>query len=479
MDETSAAGPGAPTAHTVPSAASPPPLPPEVAAALSPAAASPPAAVAPRRDGASSAALASIRRYCAFGLFVILALVGGLGGWAAVAEISGGVIAPGAVAVEGNIKRVQHLEGGIVARIAVRNADVVAAGDVLVQLDDTDVRAQLQITQGQLEELRARQARLVAERDGATVYRPDLTAVAPTAAEVWQGQARLFTARYETRLGREKQHLERIGQLEEVVRGLDAQRVSKDKQLRLIREELDGLSELEEKQLVTRTRVLALQREETRLEGERGQLLAEMAKTNVQASETRLAIAEAKQAFLSEVLAEVREVETKVAELAEREVAIRSRMKRLAIIAPQSGIVHKLAVHTVGGVVAPGEAVMEIVPQGERLVIDGQVDPIFVEQVKVGQSALVRLTAFDLQITPELAGTVQSVSADVRQDTPQSPRYYAVRVAIDDGELGKLRGGKLVPGMPAEVIIRRIDRTVLSYLAKPIVDQLAHVFRER
>lgn len=432
------------------------------------------------RPAGSSPALRSLRRYYVMGVICILALFGGVGGWAALAEISGGVIAPGAVAVEGNTKKVQHLEGGIVAKINVRNADLVQAGQVLISLDDTDVKAQLQITQGQLEELRARQARLLAEREGKVAFAlPASAETNPAASEVWQGQARLFTARYEARTGREKQQLERIIQLEEVTRGLDAQRESKAKQLLLIKEELTGLTELEQKQLVTKTRVLALQREETKLEGERGQLIAEMAKTNVQVSETRLAIAEARQTFLSEVLAELREVETKVAELGEREVAVKSRLRRLSVVAPQSGLVHKLSVHTIGGVIAAGETVMEIVPQEERLVVEGQLDPLFVEQVRTGQGVILRLTAFDHQVTPELEGTVQSVSADVRQDTPQSPRYYAVRVTINDGEISKLKGGKLVLGMPLELIIKRVDRTVLSYLAKPVVDQLSHVFRER
>ena len=428
-----------------------------------------------------SPALASLRRYYLLGLIGIATLFGGVGAWAAIFEISGGVIAPGSVVVEGNTKKVQHLEGGIVKEIAVSNADLVEMGQVLIRLDDTDVRAQLQITQAQLEEMRARQSRLVAEREGRDrfTFEPRPADAAPGASDIWLGQARLFTARFETRTGREKQQYERISQLEEVTRGLDAQRASKEKQLRLIKEELEGVLELEQKQLVTKTRVLALQREETKLEGERGQLIAEMAKTNVQVSETRLAIAEARQAFLSEVLAELREVEGKIAELAEREAAVKSRLRRMAVIAPQSGLVHKLTANTVGGVIAAGEVVMEIVPQQERLMVDAQIDPNFIEQVRAGQTALLRLTAFDHQLTPELEGFVVSVSADVRQDNPQSPRYYSARVSIKDGQLTKLRGGKLVPGMPVELIIKRIDRTVLSYLAKPIVDQLSHVFRER
>lgn len=425
-------------------------------------------------------ALKSLRRYYVIGLSSILALFGGLGSWIAVAEISGGVIAPGSIAVEGYAKKVQHLEGGIVASIAVKNADVVQAGQPLLRLDDTDVRAQLLITQSQLAEMKARQARLIAERDGKEKFDAAPKADWPASVlEVWQGQERLFYARLEARTGKEKQQNERILQLEEVVRGLQSQRAAKERQLELIGDELTGLIELADKQLVVKSRVLALQREQAKVEGERGQFVAEVAKTNVQISETKLQIAEQRQTFLSEVLSELRDVDTKLAELSEREVATSSKLKRLNVIAPQSGVVHKLTVHTVGGVIAPGETVMEIVPQEEKLVVDGQLDPMFVEQVKAGQGVLLRLTAFDHQSTPELEGTVQAVSADVRQDSPQTPRYYAVRVTINDGETHKLNGGRLVPGMPAEMIIKRLDRTVLSYLAKPVMDQLSHAFRER
>jgi len=425
-------------------------------------------------------ALQSLRRYYVFGAIAVVSMFAGVGGWAAIAQISGGVIAPGSIAVEGNIKKVQHLEGGIVAKIMVKNAEAVTAGQELIALDGTEVRAQLQIAQSQLEEFRARRARLIAERELQFELKVGLAGeITPAARETWDGQARLFNARLEAREGREKQQLERVVQLMEVNRGTEAQRQSKEKQISLIEEELKGLIELEQKQLVTKTKVLALQREQTRLDGERGQLVAEMAKTNVQISETRLQIAEQRQQFLSEVLAELREVETKIAEVSEREIAVKSRLKRLSVVAPQSGVIHKLATHTIGGVVAPGEQVMEIVPQDGKLVVEGQLDPVFVEQVKPGQAVLLRLTAFDQQQTPELDGIVESVSADVRQDNPQTPRYYAVRVTITKSEALSKLDGKLVLGMPVELIIKRIDRTVLSYLAKPITDQLAHVFRER
>lgn len=422
----------------------------------------------------------SLRRYYALGVLTIIAMVGGFGGWAAIAQISGGVIAGGQVTVEGNTKKVQHLEGGIVAGIHVRNADVVLPGQELVTLDGTEVRAQLQIVQSQLEELKARRARLTAERDGSAEFRIEIAGEASEAVrDVWNGQARLMQSRREAREAREQQQIERIAQLNEVVRGTESQRSAADQQMLFITEELNGLFELEQKQLVTKTKVLALQRERTRLEGQRGQFASEIARTNVQVGETRLQIGEQKQTFLSEVLAELREVETKLAELSEREIAVKSRLKRLSIVAPQAGVVHKLAVHTVGGVVAPGETVMEIVPQEVKLVVEGQLDPLFVEQVKPGMAVLLRLTAFDQQTTPELNGTVESVSADVRQDSAQGLRYYAVKVDFEDGWAEKLSGKRLVPGMPVELIIKRVDRTVLSFLVKPISDQVARVFRER
>lgn len=425
-----------------------------------------------------SPSLRSLRRYQWLGCLAILVMLGGSSIWASVTEISGAVIAPGNVVVEGNSKKVQHLEGGIVALAGVRNGDLVESGQVLLRLDDTEIRANLQIVRSQLDELLARRARLTAERDNADVMAPR----APGSAEqtaVWQGQSKLFQSRRAARADKELQLGERIGQLQQAILGLDAQVTSKERQIAFLDDELTGVFQLQEQQLIAKPRVLILQRERSKLDGERGQLISDIARTGVQISETRFQLAEARQTFISDVLTELRDVETKVAELTEREVSVAAKMRRLAVVAPMSGMVHKLTVFTVGGVIGVGETIMEIVPQGERLVVEGQLDPNSVDQVRIGQQVRMRFAALDQRVTPEIDGHLLSISPDVRQDAPQLPRYYAIRASILETEIGKLGGARLVPGMPTELIIRRDERTVLSYLVKPIVDQLAHVFRER
>jgi HlyD family secretion protein len=435
-------------------------------------------------DGSTPAEiLRSLWRYQFVGLLAVTLMFGGVGGWAAMTTISGAVIAPGSVVVEGNSKKVQHLEGGIVAAVSVRSADRVEAGQVLLRLDDTEVRASLQIIRSQLLELRARRARLLAERDGAATMElpPGLGAasVDPQHVAIWRDQANLFASRRAGRGDKENQQHERIAQLQKVIEGSQAQLQGKSKQIGYLKDELAGLVELQEQQLVAKPKVLLQQRELSKLEGEHGQIVADIARHRVQISETRLQIAEARQAFASEVLGEFRDVETKLAELTEREEAAAAKLRRLTVLAPISGIVHKLSVFNPGGVVGAGEALMEIVPAQTTLVVEGQLDPSNIDQIKPSQPVMIRLTALDQRVTPELEGRLISVSADVRQDAPQLPRYYAVRAAVQEHELGKLGASRLVPGMPAEVMILRGDRTVLGYLVKPLLDQVAHAFRER
>jgi HlyD family secretion protein len=411
-------------------------------------------------------ALRSLVRYQWFGIAAVVAMVGGVGGWAAWTQISGAVIAPGSVVVEGNSKRVQHLEGGIVAAIHVANIDQVKAGQQLIRLDDTEIRANLQITQSQLEELKARQARLTAERDGLAAL--DIAKVIEEVESnsqrllLWQGQSKLFATRRGARADKEKQLLDRISQLQEAIRGQQFQLKAKEQQIALVQDELSGLQQLYDQQLVAKPRLLAQQREASKLEGERGQYHSDIARTEVQISETRLQMTEAKQTFMSEVLQE-----------------LRAKLKRLIVVAPINGVVHKLSVFTVGGVVAPGETVMEVVPDEASLQIEGQLDPNHIDQVKTGQAVFMRFSAIDQRTTPELKGRVVSVSADVRQDAPQMPRYYAVRAVLEEGEQVKLGTSRLVPGMPSELMIKLSDRTVLDYLLKPLTDRIVHTFRER
>lgn len=419
----------------------------------------------------------SLRRYQALGMLLIVGLVVGVGGWAAVAEIAGAVVAPGIVVVEDHPKKVQHLEGGIVARILVRNGDIVESGATLLRLDDTELRANLEIVTSQKNELSALKARLQAELDEL----PEMTV--PDHADaayksVFEAQVRLLRSRMETRLLKARQLEQRIGQLSQAITGLRAQETSKQRQIDLIAQELEGVRTLRDQQLITTNRLLTLEREHARLEGERGQHVADIARTEVQVSETRLQLTEVRQSFLSDVMREHRDVDARLAEASERATAIAARLKRLNVIAPRSGVVHKLAINTIGGVVAPGETILEIVPQEDVLVLEGQLDPTTVDQVNVGQPVRVRLSAFDQRTTPELDGEVAFVAPDVRQDSAALPRYYAVRVRLPASELERIGTARLVPGMPVELMIKRQSRTVLSFFVKPLTDQLARTFRE-
>lgn len=423
----------------------------------------------------------SLRRASLAGIAVVTLLVGGLASFSTLASISSAVIAPAVVAVSGHPKKVQHLEGGIVSTIQVRNGDTVTAGAILVQLDDTEASANLEIVRRKIDELYALRERLKSEiADAAHPPVPSSDVLASGGLDVkdiWADQARVFKARREARIGRESQLQERIAQLEQVTIGLQAQQGSLSKQIALIDDELKGLEELEAQQLVPKTKIAALRREAARLSGEHSQHQAEIAKTGVQASEIKLQISEHRQQFLSDTLNELRDTEAKLAEAREKDIALSARLSRMTIVAPQAGVVHKLTAHTVGGVVAPGDVIMEIVPQEEELIFEGRLDPAYVDQVGIGQIAGVRLVALDQTKTPEVEGTLTAIAPDVRSDGPNSPPYYAVTVRLDP-DVEEQLPARLVPGMPVELLIKGQDRTVLNYLVKPLADRIAHTFRE-
>ena len=425
----------------------------------------------------------SVKTYQRLGVLLVFLLVVCLGGWAAWAQISGAVIAQATVVVETNSKKVQHLEGGIVSEIHVRNGVYVEAGELLVRLDETETRAGLAIVSAQLNELQARQARLEAERDMAEriTFPNDLTGISKKqgVTKILSGQITLFEARRKARAGKKEQLNQRILQLDEEIRGLKAQQDSKEQQVELIGNELEGLLQLREKELVPVTRILSLQREKARLEGERGQIVADIARTKRRIGETKLSIIQIDQDLQTEVLSELRDAQTKIAELLEQRVAAEARLKRTKIDAPRSGYIHQLDVHTIGGVVTAGEPLMLIVPKSDTLVLEAQVEPQKIDQVRGGQTAIVRFSAFDQSTTPELNGEVFRVSADLTQTSDDVPAYYTVWIRLATSELQRISDQDLKPGMPAEVFIQTGNRTALSYLLKPLTDQIKRTFRER
>lgn len=424
----------------------------------------------------------SIRRLTLAGYVVCASLVFGFGGWAAVATLSGAVIAPATIVVESNLKKVQHPTGGVIGEINVREGSPVRAGDVVVRLDETVTRANLAVVVKQLDELTGRRARLIAERDGADAiaFPEDLTARAASedVATILKGEAMVFTARREAREGQKAQLRERVSNLRQEIEALDSQINARASQLRLISEELVGVKDLFQRNLVPITRINPLYREEARLNGEVGALRANIAQSRIRIAETELQIIQIDQDLRAEVLRDLRETEAKIAELAERRIAAQDQLKRIDIRAPQDGLVHQLAVFTVGGVIAPGETLMMIVPQTEALAIEAKVAPQDIDQVFVGRDAFVRMTAFNQRTTPELTGHVSRVSPDATKDQQTGLHYFVARIEVPPEELAKLGSLKLMPGMPAEVHIPTGDRTAMSYFLKPLTDQVARAFKE-
>jgi HlyD family secretion protein len=425
----------------------------------------------------------STRRHVVVGLAAVLFLVGGIGGWAATTELSGALIAAGSVVVDSNVKKVQHQSGGVIGELRVRNGSLVRGGEIVARLDETVTRANLAIVSKMLDELTARKARLESERDGAddVLFPADFASRAqePEVAHLLKAERRLFQLRRSAREGQKRQLRQRIVQLEDEIGGLNAQQDAKRREVLLIQRELAGVKELWEKNLIPLTRLTALEREATRLEGERAQLIASVAQARGKISEIDLQIIQIDQDLGSEVGRELREIDGKSSEYVERKVAAEDQMKRIDIRAPQDGVVHELAVHTVGGVVGPGEAMMLIVPGTDVLTVEAKVAPQDIDQVRLDQAAGLRFSAFNQRTTPEIDGKVSRIAADVTTDSRTGASFYTVRIAITPEEIARLGEVRITPGMPVEVFIKTGDRTMASYLVKPLHDQVMRAFRER
>ena len=425
----------------------------------------------------------SIKRHMIAGLVLVIVLAGGVGGWAGSMTLSGALIAQGSIVVDSNVKKVQHPTGGIVGELRVRDGDRVKQGDVLVRLDDTVTRANLAIVTKGLDELYARKARLESERDGATkvTFPIDLLARAndPDIASIIDGERKLFQLRNSARTGQKAQLRQRVEQLNEEVRGLKAQRDSKEKETKLIDREKEGVYDLWKQKLVPLTKLTELERAAVRLEGEAGQLVAQTAQAAGRISETELQIIQIDRDLSSEVAKETREIDGKIGEFVERKVTAEDQLKRVELRAPQDGMVFQSNVHTVGGVVTAGDVMMLIVPDADNLTVEAKVNPQDIDQVRAGQVALLRLSAFNQRTTPEIYGTVTRISADASTDQRTGQTYYTVRIAMPPDEVAKLGEVRMVPGMPVEAFVQTGDRTMISYLIKPLNDQLMRMFREK
>lgn len=413
-----------------------------------------------------------------------LLVVGGLaGGWMAFVPLSGAVVVPGNLVVQSNVKAIQHPTGGVVAKIAVNNGMRVNAGDLLLRLDSTQAQASLQVVSKQLDEVRAKISRLAAERDGLPkpAIPPELSTRLDDAnvKTVLASEASLFRARVTARESQKELLQSKVSQLGEEIIGLDAQVASKAKQLELITGELTGVQDLFDKRLVPLARLTTLQRESARIDGERGQLISTIAETKAKVDEAKLQMVRLDQDVRTEVVKDLGEAQAKEAELSERAVAARDVLERIEMRAPTSGVIHQLAAHTIGGVIRAGDTIMEVVPDSDDLQIEARLQPNDIDQVRKGQQAFVRFSAFNQRVTPQLIGQVSFVSPDTTRDQQSGVSYFTVRIMLPEEERRLLAGLQLVSGMPAEVFMQTGSRTMLSYLFKPILDQFQRAFVER
>jgi HlyD family secretion protein/epimerase transport system membrane fusion protein len=422
------------------------------------------------------------RPWIIFGAFCIVLIFVGFGGWAATANLSSAVIAQGVMSVDGKRKLVQHLEGGIVETLMVRDGDIVEAGAGLIALDPIRPRSMLAIITSSLLKELASEARLIAERDGSDKisYRAELAAEidSPEVRTLTISQNAIFEARRTSLRGEVAILEQRIEQLGDETKGLTAQRESKQRQMEFIEEELKGLRQLMALGQTTKPRILQLERTAADLLGQEGELLSSIARTQKTVGETRLQILQRQQDFQKSVTEELETVQSRLRDLQERAVAARDVLRRINITAPVGGTVVNMAAHSVGAVIKPGETVLEIVPGKDNLVVEVQIRPQDIDIVTLDQDAAIRLLAFKQRTTPLLHGNVIYVSADSLENPTTRQQYYTARIAVPDEEIARLGKLKIQPGMQVEVMIQTGDRTAFQYLVQPMVDSVNRAWRE-
>lgn len=415
-------------------------------------------------------------------LFFVVFIVFGL--WAVFAPLESAAVASGTVVLDANKKTIQHLEGGIISEILVREGDAVKARQTLIRLDDTNARARAVIFKDQLHALKAVEARLKAERDGLdkVSFDPELLSEKnnPSVAQIIRAQAQLFDTRKKSLDGQVGVLRQRVAQFADEIKGLESQEQAARRQLELIDEEVVVVSQLVDEGKAVRPRLLALQRKVAELEGNRGEFLSLIARAGQSITEAELSVINMRNEFLSEVVAQLHETQEEIANIQERLNAAQDVLDRIEIAAPQAGIITGLKYHTIGGVIAPGAPIMDIVPQDDELIIEAQVKPQDIDVVHQGMLARVRLTAFKVRRVPTLEGNVTYVSADRFVDEVTGIPYYLARIKIDREVLESVTDDvELYPGMPADVLIVTGARTVMSYLFDPITDTFDKAFKEQ
>lgn len=428
-------------------------------------------------DSSASEDLGKLKGRVLLAIVLMFGLLGGFAVWGMQAKISGAVIASGKVVARAQVKEVQHPHGGIVGEILVENGDHVEEGDVLIRLDDTQVKAELGVLNAQIAEFTARSARLTAERDALpSIDFPEEFESNPQLTQIADGERRIFRDRQEALRVQVDQLQTRIEQFNQEVFGLVGQQASQEVEARILQEELDRLNTLREKGLTQQSKISGLERDVVRINGSISEANSNIARVNGQISETKLSIMELEYRARADAQAELRDIEARLSEIREREIAARDQLERTELKAPISGTVNALAVHTVDGVISPGETVMGIVPEGE-LVVEAQLMTTDVDQVSVGQRVNLRFSAFNQRTTPEFEGEVLVVGAAAVIDPASGLPHYLSTIRILDPQ-AMLGERELVPGMPVEVFFETGQRTAVSYLVKPFTDQMERAFRE-
>lgn len=415
------------------------------------------------------------------GLTILLIFLVGATVWASSAKLASAIIAVGQLKVDSNRKQIQHLDGGIVNEILVYDGQRVKKGDTLVILDPVQAKSSLGIVAGALFTAELKRSRLQAERDN--IDQPDFTRFLHREHEdknsLIDAQQSLFSIRRSVQVSQQEILHQQIENLKSQISGFKSQQASTQTQIEISKDELVNLKNLKARGLVGNERLLELERNLAQLEGRAGELVSSIASAKASIDEKRLELIRVKRSFNEQVLAELQDVESEIIDLQERANAATHHLQQMVVKAPVDGLIVGLNVHTEGGVVVPGQLLMEIVPDNDALIVEGQVLPTDVDDLLVGQSARVKLSGLQQRTTPELTGKLQYVSADSMLDERSGMTYFIIRISIAAEELAKLPSEGLIPGMPAEVFVQTGERTALEYLLQPLSDTIDRAWREK
>lgn len=425
----------------------------------------------------------SLRKHGVAGMIAIFAVFGSSVLWASYFDIAGAVVTSGSVVVESHAKSIQHRDGGIVAIINVRDEDVVSKGQLLAVLDDTEISANHTVLQTQLNQAIAKEARLLSEiADAETLDETKIrkeTGDPTSFAGLLTTEKQVFVARRATREKRTAQIFEQITQIERQIDGYELQRLAVGRQLKILQDELTSLGALYESKLIEIRRITNIEKEIAAKEGQIGQFISSKAEARASIAEKNLQIQQLRDDFLAGVLDELQSTREQITKGLQQKRASLDKMQRTELRAPAAGVVHQSKLHTIGGVIKPGETLMLLVPQDDDLAIDVKIKPVDIDKVFVGQKVVLRLSSFDQRETPELTGTLSQIAPDTTLDQATREHYYGVRITISAKEFARLpQTAKLLPGMPVEAFIKTEDRSVLSYLVSPFTHQLNRAFRE-